>query len=399
MVQVVAILLLPVISRYYMPDVLGVLGLFLSIAGFLSIASGGRYEQAVVVARTHQQRNTLIWLTLVVNFFFALLLFLSLPLVRYFLRGEYSVITPYLLWLPFVVLITGAYTSLSAGAISGGRFGLLTISKSIQGIGNNLLKVLIAIVIGASVYGLLGALLFSYSLSLIILCSNLHWGSFPSFEALRREAAYHSKFPRYGIVQAGINNLLGSLLILMLPYEYGMQDIGLLTMAFTLSVRPLQLISDSISEVYFHRASERVREAKPLKQLMLKFLRRWFLIAVPGAIALFFLLPYLTDWILHTSYDGVDLMIRLMLPYLLFNVPASVFNVFPDILEHQRVHMWIQVGFLVIDVLALLLFFFLNFSLVQTLLAYYLLSAFTQFLYIIWLFSLTQKYDRTLPSL
>ncbi len=395
-VQVVAFLLLPIISHLYAPDLLGILGLFTSVSGVLSIASGGRYEQAIVTSSGKPDRQPLLWLTLLINAaFFVVTFFLALVLRNGFLPGKYVALNPYLLLLPLTIFSMGVYNTLSANDLSRGNFPSLAIAKTAQGLGNNLLKILFAIVLGASVGGLIGALLCSYAMGIVCLLQGCRIASIPSWGELRTVAKAYSAFPRFGIVQSGIDYLLGSLLVLLLPQQFGMQEIGWITMAIMLASRPLQVISDGVSGVYFHRTSEMVNARHPLMPMVKTFLYRWFLVATPLALLLFFLLPWMVGILLEATYAPTAKIIRLMLPMLLFRVPCTIFNILPDVLRKQRTHMWIQIGLLVgqLGVLSFSLYYGLSFA--ELLLFYYGSVTLLLVSYGIWLLYITKQYDRT----
>ena len=196
-------------------------------------------------------------------------------------------------------------------------------------------------------------------------------------------------------MQSGIDYLLGSLLVLLLPQQFGMQEIGWITMAIMLASRPLQVISDGVSGVYFHRTSEMVNARHPLMPMVKTFLYRWFLVATPLALLLFFLLPWMVGILLEATYAPTAKIIRLMLPMLLFRVPCTIFNILPDVLRKQRTHMWIQIGLLVgqLGVLSFSLYYGLSFA--ELLLFYYGSVTLLLVSYGIWLLYITKQYDRT----
>lgn len=53
-----------------------------------------------------------------------------------------------------------------------------------------------------------------------------------------------------------IDTLLGSILVMMMPMGFSFAQIGIVTMAVMLAKRPLQIIGDNLSKVYFQRLSD-----------------------------------------------------------------------------------------------------------------------------------------------
>ena len=401
--QAVAFLIIPIVSRLYPPHMMGVTGLFMTIGGILLIPAGGRYEQALVVAPDRRQRRTLLSLTLCINLLFALLLWGITLVVRPLLKGgTYAELIPYLPLLPLYVLLTALFAAGSNYAVGEGAFTRLSVAKLIQGLGNSALKVLLPLFFSASVWLLLAALLESYLLGLLCFVGLAGLGSLCQLTSsaraqMRTLARQYAAFPKYTIVQAGVNTLLASLLVLMLSYGYTTYHIGLVTMALMLAKTPLRTIADSLSQAYFHRAARLKHNAEPLSPITRKVVRTWLWIALPAGLLLYLIMPWLIGVILEAQYAPVADIIRLMLPLLLVSIPNSVLNVLPDVLGAQRRHMQMQTLFLAVEFAALLLLLFLHLPLLTLIAVYFGVQLVDQVVYAVWLRALIRRYERTCP--
>ena len=400
-VQLIALLLLPWVSRLYTPDTLGDLALILSIATLLSIAVGGRYDQAIVVCQEPLERDHLLRLTLWITGVITLILFALTPVIEpRIVATRYATLQGKLWLIPPVVCALGLSTTLSNYALSLGHFKRIATSKAVQGLGNNGLKVGFGL-FSPTVWSLWGAQIASTLLALIPLLRPLKHSRQDKTPSSRRElgqvARKYRAFPLFSLPQATITTLLGSILILMLPLGYTTVEIGLVTMATMLARRPIQLIADSVSQVYFNRLSVAHHAQAPWRPLVRPLLLVTLVAGLPTLVLLWWAMPYLVRWFLAPAYVACTEIIRAMLVYLLVLFFTSIINVIPDIIGRQRAHLQIQLLNLFLQVaLLVLLIYILRVPFVETVSTYYLVIALYHLLYGGWLLYLLRRHDQQL---
>lgn len=352
--QVVALLLLAIIGRQYDQETMGVLGSFLAWSGIISIVAGGRFEQAIIVAESDQERNGLARLAMrLILALFLLLQLAVIPLALWF--SELLPMGSQIVLLPGFVLTSSVFNVFVLYLLSHKEYKRLAYSQAIKGISNNLLKVLFGL-ISASIYALIAA----QSLSLLLPLLLFGGYTYRLYRATQKEALpyrtlarrYHT-FPVYGIPQVLIDTLLGSLLILMIPLRYGTAEIGFLTMAIMLAKRPLLLFSDSLSQVYFQRLSAAVRARESIAPMVHHFLAWVFGLGIPLAIVLAWVMPSLVFLVVGDKWEPSAIIITAMLPMLIPNFANATLNILPDIFKQQRINMWAEVILLVISTLTI----------------------------------------------
>lgn len=402
-VQLIALLLLPWVSRLYTPDTLGDLALILSIATLLSIAVGGRYDQAIVVCQEPLERSHLLRLTLWITALVTLaLLALTLAFEPWIGTTRYATLQGKLWLIPPVVCTLGLCATLSNYALSLGHFKRIATSKAVQGLGNNGLKVGFGL-LSPSVWSLWGAQIASTLLAIIPLLRPLKHSRQTKTPSSHRElgqvARKYRAFPLFSLPQAAITTLLGSILILMLPLGYTTVEIGLVTMATMLARRPIQLIADSVSQVYFNRLSVAHHAQAPWRPLVRPLLMLTLVAGIPTLLLLWWAMPYLVHWFLAPEYAACTEIIRAMLVYLLVFFFTSIINVIPDIIGRQRAHLQIQLLNLFLQVaLLVLLIYVLRAPFAETVSTYYLVIALYHLLYGGWLLYLLRRHDQQLQQ-
>ncbi len=402
-VQLIALLLLPWVSKLYAPDTLGDLALILSISTLLSIAVGGRYEQAIVICQEPLERKHLLRLTLWITALVTLALLALAPAIDPWIgTTRYATLQGKLWLIPPVVCTLGLCATLSNYALSLGHFKRIATSKAVQGLGNNGLKVGFGL-FSPTVWSLWGAQIASTLLALIPLLRPLKHSRQTNNPSSHRElgqvARKYRAFPLFSLPQAAITTLLGSILILMLPLGYTTVEIGLVTMATMLARRPIQLIADSVSQVYFNRLSVAHHAQAPWRPLVRPLLMLTLVAGIPTLLLLWWAMPYLVRWFLAPEYAACTEIIRAMLVYLLVFFFTSIINVIPDIIGWQRAHLQIQLLNLFLQVaLLVLLIYVLRAPFAETVSTYYLVIALYHLLYGGWLLYLLRRHDQQLQQ-
>lgn len=395
--QGVALLLLMIVGRQYSEVMMGTLGSFLSWGGILSIMATGRYEQAIVVTHSKENARALCLLCTLIIVLFCAITFLFSGAIHTFFSQQ--VLGKYILLLPLFILFTAFYSLISSVALREKLFNRLSIAQSINGVGNNLLKVIWGS-INPSVGGLISSSIISVFLSLFphkATIQNAFQKPLPSSQAIKTIAFRYKAFPFYSLPQSLINTLLGSLLVVMLPWQFGLAEVGILTMAIMLARRPLTLISENIGKVYFQRLSETVHKQHSMRPIVRRLILLTFSIGIPLSIALGWIMKPLVCFFVGEKWIASAFVIQCMLPMSIPNFATSILNVLPDILGFQKSNMWIQLIMLLLSVAAILLGF-LFFTFEEFIAFFYLCTMIFQIGYLLYLLHLVNLYERNMSQ-
>ncbi|MDY6122056.1 MAG: oligosaccharide flippase family protein [Porphyromonas sp.] len=396
--QFVSILLLTVVGRLYNEAQMGTIGLFLSWGGFLAIAAGGRYEHAIVVAGREDEAKHLFHLSLLFNFSaFALLLLPTLLLNELIQHSSYAELNGYLLLLPLFVLLQSSYNSFSMYRLRQKAYTTLSFAQGGLGIANSLGRVILGF-FSPTVWSLVASSLMSLLVGLAPLCQRPLLPKtlrISDRSDLKRVASKYRKFPCYGVPQSMIDTLLGSILVMMMPMGFSFAQIGIVTMAVMLAKRPLQIIGDNLSKVYFQRLSHDVAQGLSIRPRVGQLIRIWLCIALPVAFVLPFVLKPAVTLLVGAKWEQSAYVISWMLPMLIPNFLAAVLNILPDIFGRQRLNMYAQLLMLLFELAVLLIgLSCLDFN--QFVPFYFLCIAVGQAAYLILLLRLVGRYEATL---
>jgi len=259
--QAVTILSAPVLSRLFTPEHFGVFTFYSSIVSVLAIMAGGRYEIAVVLPDREEEAANVMGLSMLLTAAVAVTSGLALALL---LLADSSwtqqMDASWLLWIPASVFAMGVYQSCSYWSTRRQTFKRQSISQMVRsgGVTGTQLSTGLAGLGGA---GLIMGQLAGQWLAAIVLA----WQTWRedgrriadglSWSGMKRALAAYKQFPLYNLPQSLLNSLSQQAAPFMLAMYYGAAAVGLYGLALRLLQMPIQVISQSIRQVYLKRAS------------------------------------------------------------------------------------------------------------------------------------------------
>ncbi len=345
--QVIALLIYPILTRYYGPSDFGLFQLFMSIGGVMVIFSTGDYHNAIVLPSDDKKGVACFHVG-----FVCLLLVTVVCVISVFFReliasvfNEPSLSNFY--WMmPLFVFGTSLWILLSYWFMRQKEFAKLANYQIVQSVLNSVAKC------GLGFGGIAGGLVYSTvfaPLLAIVLIIRRSFKSLisPLFKFDRREciaaSAEYSNFPRYSLPNALVNYLNSNLPILMLTPFFGASEIGFWGMALTLAFRPINMISGSLYQVFYQQTSERVNECLSILPFFKAFVKNTLLLVIPVFVIIYIIAPYLVEFLLGADWLPTALFVQYMLPWLVVSLICATICYVANVFGQQRVNMWIDV--------------------------------------------------------
>ena len=141
--QAITVLASPILTRLYAPEDFGVLAVYSSILGILSVIASWRYELAIPLPEQDEDAVNLVALSLGIVVLMSMVVGLGA-----WLLGEHVVqwlnapgLQPYLWLLPVGTLLVGSYQIFNYWAVRKQAFGAIARTKLYQGLGAALTQV------------------------------------------------------------------------------------------------------------------------------------------------------------------------------------------------------------------------------------------------------------------
>ena len=397
--QAVALIIYPILTRLFSADDFGLFNLFLSIGGILVLLATAQYEYSIPLPRSHRQaswclQSALPWLCIVVAVCVAVLPF-SKGVATIFDAPRLADV----LWLlPIYVAAISLWELLRFWAVRWQRFDRVSTYQVDQAVLNAGMKV------GAGYVGMGSGLIYASVLAplmaLLITMARLPRRLLgPLFRVERRgvRAAMrrYRNFPFFSLPRTLIDNLSGNLPLLVMAPAFGLSTVGFVGMALTLSFRPINIICNSLNQVFYQRTSLLVQQRKPAAYLCRQYVIWAAAVAVPGFAALYFVLPWLCGWLLGDEWTTTGHFIRIMLPWLFMILIDNAINFIPDIFDRQRGTLVFAIVCVSLQVVALFVGVALG-SPMLTVGLYFSIAAVNMLVKLFWYRSILKRYESSL---
>lgn len=355
--QLINFLLIPLIARFYSPNEMGVLSLFLSVTGILMIFANGQYSPAIVLPKEEKHAESIFSICLFSNFAFTLLLFVICLLTgRKILEGlRYDTLIPYLYYMPPFVFFSALGVTFTYWYNRHHRFSLNATYTFSQGLFNGILKTVLGY-LRQGVYGLINANIASQAIGLLlsfIPMQNKQALFHFRWNEMKKQAICYRNFPLYEMPHVLINMIGAGLPILILSSYFNMEQIGYFSMALTLGFRPLNLFSNSINQILYQSLSEKKNKKERMSPVLKSFVYKTTLVLIPSMVVLFFIMNPIVIWWLGSKWQPTVILLQIILPWLFGMTLTASLAFIPDLFAKQKTAMWIEIMTVILRLVAI----------------------------------------------
>ncbi len=260
--QACSLILAPLLTRIYSPELFGVQGFFIALIGVSAVIASLRYEMALPLAHDKEDAANLmaVCLTSVISLtiiLYGLLLMLPQEWLAYWL-GQ---LMPYRFLLPVGFLCIGAYQIMLGYATLKGTFAIIAKTKIYQGIAGPITQIALGLA-GAGGFGLIIGYICGQSAGIFNMFTRLVIRQGDVINKISRAGMLKmaQRFIRFPLIStwSSMINMLGtnSMLLIIIPAFYSTAIAGFVFLTDRVIGRPLLLISTSILQVYLGEAAK-----------------------------------------------------------------------------------------------------------------------------------------------
>lgn len=328
----------PILSRLYNPEAFGIFSLYTSVVSIWAVVSTWRYELAIVLPKKDEDAASILFLSCLI-----VLLMSVLSMVFILIFGDWlaamlgsSKLKPWLWWVPISIFGTGLYQSLNYWSTRRKSFKRLSISQVLRSTGVVTTQISGGIgKLGAS--GLIGGQVAGQLIASIVLGFQV-WKDDRytlrkpiRFSRLKKQASEHSKFPKYSAPQALLNSISQNLPPILLAYFFNPAVVGLYALSLKLLQLPINLVGESVRQVFYQKISEAYNNKQNTYRLLKKATIGLALIAIIPTLIIILYGPELLSFVLGDEWFEAGIYARWMVFWLFFafvNRPSfTMYNV------------------------------------------------------------------------
>ena len=401
-VQIIGLLVYPILTRLYSPEDFGLINLFLSIAGVLSLFATAEFQYAILLPKSEEKAISCVYVGVASTLLVVGIIICTIPFATTI--SDWFKVPNLADWywaIPIFVLFSGLWTLLNYWYTRNKSFGEIGTYQVTQCLTNAAAKC------GFGFAGFLnGGLILSAIVSPFIalgMSIATTWKSsikrlFSSTSvALSDTVKEYANFPKYSLPRALVNYFSGNLPIFVLTPFFGLTEIGFFGMALTLAFKPINMISNSLYQVLFQKTSEQVQNKQHIKPHIFKFLTISVAVVIPCFTVLYFLLPIVTEYLLGEGWSETGVHIQTMLGWLTVSVLVAPICYLSDIFQKQKIGLLFEI-LLISARIAGLAFGIFTANFYNAILGYCIGSNVVIFLQLLWYISLIRSYERTIAD-
>ncbi|CAL2076382.1 O-antigen translocase [Tenacibaculum sp. 190524A02b] len=320
-----------ILTRLFSEEAFGVLMLFSSSLILLKPIASLQYELAILLPKRNKDAINLFAFSILLSFLICTAIFL----VLFFFKNNISTffgleqLSFYIYFLPIAVFL---FSSISIIEYWHNRSNLFkNISKGV--IAKSISMSTIQITTGFSnlhaiglipgvIVGLVFQLLFLIKKSVIPIKETVKHISFRRMFFLAKK---YKDIPIFSTVISFTNQLSNELPVYLISNYFGLGNAGIYGLAVKISKAPIGIIQNSISQVFFNKASKQYNNNQDLNLTVKKTYKNLLLIGAFLFTSLF-ILSFFFDFILGENWTKAGTYVRILIPWLFIaflNAPLS----------------------------------------------------------------------------
>lgn len=278
--QVIGMAFSPLITRLYGPEVYGIQGVFMSIAGVAGSIAALTYPIAIVLPESDMDAAGLAWLSVTIGAVLAglavLVVFLYGAEILALLNAE--AISVFIYLIPVSMLISVVSMVASQWLIRKKAFMLTAKVTVLQTLVVSMVKAGLGLayptaavlIVTTTLSGVLSAAMMWLGLYRTRMAGSVETKCAEPRLSLWALAKRHRDFPLFRAPQALINTVSFTLPVMMLAAFFGSAAVGFYSIACTVLVMPISLIANSVMQVFYPRINETIQRGEDARALLIK---------------------------------------------------------------------------------------------------------------------------------
>lgn len=350
--------------RFYNEEAIGALILFSSLVVLMKPIFTLEYDLGILLPKKREDSINLVALIIVIAFLISLLssglFFFIQPYLSQFF--DYSKLGQQIYLLPVGVFLVGFVSAMEYWNNRENRFDSISNALVFKSISISAVQLGFGLISGYPIWLIIG-LLIGYLTQLFVLIrssfknSQELWVSI-SVSQMRKVAKQYADVPKYNTFISFLNRLSNEIPVLLITQFFGIGATGVYGLASKFTGASFGVFQQSISQVFFNKASACYNENGDLAALIRKNAAYFFRIALLlGAVL--FIFSFFIDIFLGEKWIKVGLYIRILLPWLIIRFVSSPLTSLIVVLNKQRAILIYDIVLLLFRVVAFLVGYFI----------------------------------------
>jgi len=337
----------PLITRLFSPAEFGVLGFYTSALNIGGAVSMLKYEVAVPLPETDAEAAHVFALSAIIAALNSLLLLAIVVACRSWLSSwsRTAILAPYLTLLPLGMFTLALYQALSAWAIRRREYRALAQTRINQNIVMLAAQVGLGF-LGRGAFGLIVGHIAGVSGAIGTLVPRVLLPDLRIFRKvvaseLRIAAAAYARFPKFSMAATLLNSTAHALPVFYFGAFFGLEMAGVYALVQRILFAPSDLLTASVSNVYFAEICHlrRGNDVEGMKSLFFRLFRQMLLFGVMAGVLAFILAPLVIPSLFGKRWANAAVCIQILSPMLAMLLAAGPLGGTLDALQRQDLHL------------------------------------------------------------
>jgi len=347
--QVIPVVISPILTRIYTPDNFGIFALFISTTSILSVVATGRYELAIMLPKKDEDSINILILSIIITFVVSLLILLTVFIFNIQITKllNNQEISKWLYFLPLSVLLIGMYKSFNYWSTRKKRFKNISISKVSQSTGRAITGVSLGFLKFGSAGLIIGDLMGRTLATLV-----LGWKTWVDYkdkrkiiskERIIKNAKKYNDFPKYSTWNALIDNASMQIPVFLLTSFFSSTVTGYYSLSQRIVTIPMGLLSSSLAQVFYEKASKTYNEKGDLYSLVKNVYLKLIKIGIIPFVLFYIFAPDLFTIIFGSGWREAGAYTQILIPWLFFMFLNSPIIFVVIILRKQKEYLLFEI--------------------------------------------------------
>ncbi len=344
----------PILTRIYTPEYFGLLALFISIAGILSVVVCWRYELAIVLPEENKDAANLLILSVIINIGMCLFTLLAVLFLAKTFGGWLGVpeMVSWFWLLPISLFLVGIYQSFNYWSTRNKQFKRLSISRVNQAVSGIGCQLGLGGLTNLGAGGLLSGHLFGQFIGTGVLvwqvvrddCKSIITAF--NLKIILQQAIRYRKYPIYSCWPSFLDNLTLALPLLFFARFFDSTIVGFFSLGMRLFQIPLSIIGASVSQVFFQRIADEYNKTGAINHIVEKTFKRLALFSVPLLLIMLFA-PPLFELAFGAEWRTAGVYVQIISPALAIRFVVSPLSIMFGALNRQGIStVWKIIAFI-----------------------------------------------------
>jgi len=337
--QLIPILITPILTQYFSPEQFGTYGLYVSIYTILGIASSGKYDMAIMLPKNKKDSVNLLALCFILTICFSFLIFLLLFFLKNLLfeKTQLSLFKTYYWIIPFSILLFALNQSILVWFNREKKYNTIAEHNLLKSSSNSLSSIVLGIksISSGLIIGNILSLLLTSFFNFLDLLKTIDISCINK-TSIKKNFFLYVNFLKYSTISNLFNSLSSLGMTALIVMFFGIKAAGLYFLAEKLIVIPISFITNSVSQVYFQKASilfySNKKELLDLTRLIQKSI---LFILFPFLLLISFFGEDIFS-ILGKNWKDAGVLVKYFSVFVLFKNIYSPISTIGDILGKQK---------------------------------------------------------------